>query len=775
MINRSSLAPNVVVDDIHGQRRQLVSQHKEIHGVDYISISSAQEIWLHLIAPQNDKPLPPLEKNQIIMEWVKDTISEHPVFTIDTDDKSYIIKLLLETPIAPNTLILVKVNHPLFDHFFSDVTYQASMDTSFHSEETKEQILAPLPRLDYLSKDYDSFKKLIISELQRSSPDWDEDNPSDMMVMLSEILAYAGDLLSYEQDVVTTEAYLDTARFDLSLKRHCRLLDYPLLSHVNARVWMCIDVDASITIPKSTPFFANKHNDMNSVLSPIEYKQRCGGKEIIFESMHNLTCLPEFNQLEIFTYGTSVVTIKAGCTQLAIKGHVNLKEGQLIALIHDSNKSYQVMRLFDDADHRHDRLSGNDYSLLTWYKDDALKEDWNSEECSLNGNIILADRGETLANEPLNLHMVGDVFYASVRNPFLIAAEPYHETIKKNHSALHTIEQDPYQALDALIITESNTSDTIAHNNHNQSWKAVYDFMNSTVFSKHVVVEKHQGCTNIRFGNGVFGAVPNPMKYYEATYRVTIPTQPHVAARVINQIYMPNELDEATELITNVRNLNAAIAAATPEDRRITKMAAPYTHKSRLSLTHVEEYIQFIKKYAGVRDVIAEKGWSGSEILHIFYIYPSAPVIRDDFLHKIMKTIEPMKMINHNIHLKLFQPLPIYMSMTITLEKNVTRNKTLVMLKQLLSDDPHDGILADKHFTFNTPLYQSDVITKILRIPEISNVVFENFQSLNHYATNQQMNDVSDAIIPRKHEIIQFKGINRHSIITINVEDAAYV
>ena len=42
------------------------------------------------------------------------------------------------------------------------------------------------------------------------NPDWIERNPSDLGIALVELLAYTGDHLSYYQDAVANEAYLDT-------------------------------------------------------------------------------------------------------------------------------------------------------------------------------------------------------------------------------------------------------------------------------------------------------------------------------------------------------------------------------------------------------------------------------------------------------------------------------------------------------------------------------------------------------------------------------------
>ena len=60
-------------------------------------------------------------------------------------------------------------------------------------------------------------------------------NVSDLGITLLELLAYEGDHLSYFQDAVANEAYLDTARQRSSAKKHARLVDYPMHDGRNGR------------------------------------------------------------------------------------------------------------------------------------------------------------------------------------------------------------------------------------------------------------------------------------------------------------------------------------------------------------------------------------------------------------------------------------------------------------------------------------------------------------------------------------------------------------
>ena len=70
---------------------------------------------------------------------------------------------------------------------------------------------APTPDIDYLAKDYATFRRLMLDRMAVVMPQWRERNPADLGVALVEALAYTADQLSYQQDAVATEVYLGTA------------------------------------------------------------------------------------------------------------------------------------------------------------------------------------------------------------------------------------------------------------------------------------------------------------------------------------------------------------------------------------------------------------------------------------------------------------------------------------------------------------------------------------------------------------------------------------
>ena len=108
----------------------------------------------------------------------------------------------------------------------------------------------------YLARDYEGLRQLILDRLAQTMPAWTETHVADIGITLVELLAYVGDDLSYHQDAVATEAYLQTARRRISVRRHARLVDYRLGEGCQARAWVCLEVTEAARLPLRELVFA---------------------------------------------------------------------------------------------------------------------------------------------------------------------------------------------------------------------------------------------------------------------------------------------------------------------------------------------------------------------------------------------------------------------------------------------------------------------------------------------------------------------------------------
>ena len=120
--------------------------------------------------------------------------------------------------------------YPGFDARYACAPFSFMVDCPSDLDCRSEVACPPEPRaepeINYLAKDYASFRQLLLDRLALTMPDWTERHVPDLGLTLVELLAYVGDHLSYHQDAVAAEAYLDTARQRISVRRHARLVDY---------------------------------------------------------------------------------------------------------------------------------------------------------------------------------------------------------------------------------------------------------------------------------------------------------------------------------------------------------------------------------------------------------------------------------------------------------------------------------------------------------------------------------------------------------------------
>jgi hypothetical protein len=127
----------------------------------------------------------------------------------------------------------------------------------------------PEPALDYLARDYASFRQLLIDLAAQLNPTWTERSPADIGMALLELFAYEGDNLAYLQDAVANEAYLDTARQRVSAKRHAALVDYRMHDGRNAWTYVHLAATGPIPVPRRTQL-------LTRIAAPMRFDRKAG-------------------------------------------------------------------------------------------------------------------------------------------------------------------------------------------------------------------------------------------------------------------------------------------------------------------------------------------------------------------------------------------------------------------------------------------------------------------------------------------------------------------
>ncbi|SMG01545.1 putative baseplate assembly protein [Burkholderia singularis] len=184
------------------------------------------------------------------------------------------------------------------------------------------------PDIDYLAKDYDSFRRLITDRLALTMPDWQESHAPDLGVMLVELLAYAGDQLSYYQDAVATEAYLNTARLRISLRRHARLVDYAMHEGCNARAWVCLAASRDVSLDLSdiafcTAFAGSPDASVTPALRASQLAGAPPGSVEWFEPLwpdrsQTVELRAAHSEIAFYTWGDGACCLPAGATRATL-------------------------------------------------------------------------------------------------------------------------------------------------------------------------------------------------------------------------------------------------------------------------------------------------------------------------------------------------------------------------------------------------------------------------------------------------------------------------
>lgn len=287
------------------------------------------------------------------------------------------------------------------------------------------------PPIDYLAKDYQGFRRIMLERMSLLAPAWTERNPADVGVTLVELLAYVADELSYRQDAAATEAYLGTARSRVSVRRHARLVDYRVHEGCNARAWVRVTVGSpTVTLPAHTPLLT-KVEGLEPSIEPFspEHRTARDAGAVVFETVEAAVLHSDLAEMRFWTWGEQACCLPAGATSATLRGdHRDLRAGDVLVLaetrspttgkeadadptrrwavrlVHVRSATDPSGGLFDPTPNG----SAVDLTEIRWHEEDALPfplclsvTKGALETARAWGNLVLVDHGETVAGELL--------------------------------------------------------------------------------------------------------------------------------------------------------------------------------------------------------------------------------------------------------------------------------------------------------------------------------------------------------------------------------------
>lgn len=328
------------------RRREAVRQQDELYGLDYLDVDPKQtRLTIHFLgrAPQGEQQI---QKQNVVIEGGRRirNIRVLSVITHASDDPEFddTLEIVVDRPgdFSTYTLRIVARDsqgrpqpHPSFDPRYDRIDFNFKVECASDLDCAIQLQCPPAeraePEINYLARDYESFRQLIFDRLALLMPDWRERHVPDIGVAIVELLAYASDYLSYYQDAVATEAYLETARQRISVRRHARLVDYILHEGSNARAWVILRTEGSpLEFDPRDLFFITRPNDAPSSfevsLTPIDLQQLAAGGYETFEPVTYKTIRlhESHSEIHFYTWGDEECCLECGATSATLIGEL---------------------------------------------------------------------------------------------------------------------------------------------------------------------------------------------------------------------------------------------------------------------------------------------------------------------------------------------------------------------------------------------------------------------------------------------------------------------
>ncbi len=492
------------------------------------------------------------------------------------DGAHLVLNLTVAAPGDFSTYTLT-INSPKLDLFYNQTqfSFKARCPTDLDCQTPAPVCPTPPPNappIDYLSKDFLSFRQALLDFSALRYPEWQERSEADFGMMFLESLCSLADDLSYMQDRVAVEATLDTATQRRSAVRHARLVDYEPRPAVAASVLLQLDVTASTTTLQDGIVVSAPGPD--GTLIPFE----TGGSlqsRLIDPKTNSLgpaptrKVNPRWNRGAIKPYwlDDSQRCLRAGSLQMYVSGHgFHFTSGQ--ALLIDTTAATtadaplrQIVYLAAAPVETYDPLvassdpNGAPITLIQWAE--PLTDDRDLMLTTLSGNLIPATQGLTL---PLVKFVIPPAAAGQpVTTAALVRTGPNDTPADPSLQYLFPLANAPLAWLPATDPTQYPQPELVLLGPVGDSSSALWTFQRwllesepfDTVYTVDPVLYSQIASTaggalsydydgdtgaTLRFGDGVFGALPIPNTVFNVIWRSGGGTAGNVAADSITQV-----------------------------------------------------------------------------------------------------------------------------------------------------------------------------------------------------------------------------------------------
>lgn len=575
--------------------------------------------------------------------------------------------------------------------------------------------------ISYLFKDFNSFRRLMLDSLSHDMPEVVEQHEGDVVVAAIEVLAFAADQLSYFQDGVATEAYLETARRRVSVRRHARLINYAFHEGCTPRTWLQIAPEQSIVeiasgFPASTPM-----ND--------------AGERCVYETLEARTLYACVSEMTLWDYGDAAFTLRRGSTAATIVRTADPaleQHGEPLrkntVLIFEQRRSVsgaavgaqfrQAVRLTKDAKCvAHPQDPRRNLCYIEWSQEDALLFDLPARTATTDqayasfvlGNIVAADFGETIHSE-VSEGLSGDGalrFFA----PQLTCAVAYDST----EPASVFTDIRPYHAVPAITLSGT------ALGSGEREWRPRADLIGADPYERVFTVEPEaNGGVLLRFGDGVNGTMPDASTRFEISWRQGNGSSGRVGPDAVT------EFDESAAYIARVRNPLASGGGYDPLELGTVKRQAPALARRQRRCITDDDYVQMAESIPGVTAAVRRR-WTGSGETVDVFVYAEKGAARTRA--RLLKLLQSSSAIGMRVAVREPQRVGVVVKLAIRFNRGANPNEVLARVAAQAK-----AALDVQNVSMGKALYASWFVTaatNTLGVAQATIVVFRRLDGSN--------------------------------------------
>jgi Baseplate J-like protein len=780
-------------------RRTLVLQHPTLNGIDFLEVSDADGDCgtLLVITLLKDGPNLMLSPSQVQITGGSSTAQVKAISVSAPTDaaprvlgvrlnhtgdfSAYTLSLIADasTPDPPDG----------FDPQLSTVSFSFKAGCPTVSDCVPITCCppdrTPQPDINYLAKDYDTFRQVMLDRMAVLAPEWKESHPSDIGIALVELLAYAADHLSYQQDAIGTEAYLGTARSRISLRRHAKLVDYKIDEGSNARAWVYMKVSKNVvSIPCGTLVLPRLTGlPTRARLDSAEAAELLNGSTVVFATMRDSTLYDEQNCMYFYTWGDSNCCLANGATEATLSGTLTTLLPRSVLIFEevmgpntgdpgdaDPRKRWAVrLTAVQTTDQRNhtllDPLNGEPITKIWWGPEDALpfplcissitdpehqsralpavsRSSSRTPVSVARGNIIPADHGiwqhwddlgEVPAASPAPVAETSCACKTRERSSpprprYLpqLARSPLTFAWPLDSSASATAFMAPPSSPAARPIPQICIRD-----DENQEWTVLDDLLSSDDSQRVCALEvERDGTVFVRFGDRQYGMAPEQGAHFYADYRVG-----NGASGNLGRDTLAHVITNA-EGIDEVRNALPAAGGVDPETMEHIRQTAPFAFRTQLRAVTEDDYGAMAQDDPAIREARGTLRWTGSWYTAFVSVDTHAPCGPD--LKLLAATKERLNLfrmagVDLEVEAALLIGLRIEMNICVAPDHFQSDVRDAIMRVFTVGDicDGRRGILNPENFTFGQTIYTSPLIAAAQTVEGVSSATMSVFQRMD--------------------------------------------